>query len=164
MAAEQALQLGLQRDDEVVVVAVLLDERVVGVIRSGIAVEAFDGVPDGVELFAVFNAGLECGSVLDESVAGFSQQHLAAPGIGFALGAEAGLLGFEFLERGLQRRAVAEFLTLDGIIKLVARGENSLERKILPLRKGIVFVVVTAGAGQGQSEECGARGVDQSVF
>jgi hypothetical protein len=41
MAAEQALQLGLQRDDEVVVVAVLLDERVVGVIRSGIAMEAF---------------------------------------------------------------------------------------------------------------------------
>ena len=129
-------------------------------IRSGIAVEAFDGVPDGVELFAVFNAGLERRSVLDESLAGFSQQHLTAPGIGFALGAEAGLLGFEFLERGLQRRAVAEFLALDGIIKLVARGENSLERKILPLRKGIVFVVVTAGAGQGQPEERGARGVD----
>src|SRR5581483_9548955 len=105
-----------------------------------------DRALDGGELPAVVDPRLQRRVGLDVRVAGLAQQFGAPVRIGFAEGAAAGLFGLEFLERGLERGAVAEFFAVLRVIELVAGGEDRLELVILLLRKGVVFVIVAAGA------------------
>src|ERR1044071_10150523 len=68
-----------------------------------------------------------------------------------------------FAELILELQTAGDFLRIlqqRQIVRPLSTGKNTVERIVITLRNGIVFVVVTAGAGDSQAEKAPRCGID----